>query len=82
MHGRRVKEMETMNESVQTKSKPLAKIIEKATGTDGSKETISTFAGVSILVGLWAFCSLIGAMFMLGGPLHLVKSWFSAVTGM
>jgi len=69
------------NDSVTTKT--AASLIEKLTVQDAlSKDTMSTFAGISLLVGVWAVCSFVGAMFMIGGPGHLARSWFSAVTGL
>ncbi len=69
------------NETVQTRT--AASWSEKLTASDViSKDTMSTFAGISVLVGVWAVCSFVGAMFMIGGPLHLARSWFSAVTGL
>ncbi len=65
------------------KTKDAASWVEKVTIEDAlSKDTMSTFAGVSVVVGVWAVLSLVGAMFMVGGPLNVAKSWFSAVTGL
>ena len=41
--------------------------------------SVAAFAG---LVGLWAFACLGSAMFQAGGPIQLVRGWFTAVTGM
>ena len=37
--------------------------------------------GVIALFGLWAVASLMGGAITSGGPLELVKGWFSAVSG-
>ena len=41
--------------------------------------SVAAFAG---LIGLWAFACLGSAMYQAGGPIQLVRGWFSAVTGM
>lgn len=41
--------------------------------------SIAAFAG---LVGLWSIACLGSAMFQAGGPLQLLKGWFSAISGM
>jgi cation transporter-like permease len=43
---------------------------------------LSLITGVSGLIGIWAFASLISAVIGIGGPLQLAQSWFSAITGM
>jgi hypothetical protein len=47
-----------------------------------SKGTIAAMTGVSVIVGLWAVASFVGAMITSGGPLALATGWFQAVTGM
>lgn len=37
--------------------------------------------GIVALFGLWAAASLMGGAISAGGPLGLVKGWFSAVIG-
>lgn len=37
--------------------------------------------GIVALFGLWAVASLMGGAVAAGGPLGLVKGWFSAVLG-
>jgi hypothetical protein len=41
--------------------------------------SVAAFAGV---VGLWSIACILSAMFQAGGPLELVKGWFSALSGM
>jgi hypothetical protein len=68
------------SESVKTRS--AGSWIERVMVGDAlSKDTVSTFTGISVLIGVWAVCSFVGAMFMIGGPTQLVRSWFSAVMG-
>jgi hypothetical protein len=45
------------------------------------KGTVAVMGGISVLVGLWAVACFVGAMVASGGPLALVQSWISAVTG-
>jgi len=37
--------------------------------------------GIVALFGLWAVASLMGGAIAAGGPLGLIKGWFSAVIG-
>ena len=37
--------------------------------------------GIVALFGLWAVAALVGGAVTSGGPLELVKGWFSAVSG-
>ncbi len=46
-----------------------------------TKFSISVMGGVSALVGVWAAACLISAIAGSGGPLNLVQSWFSSVSG-
>lgn len=47
-----------------------------------SKSSLAIMGGISAMIGLWAAAAFVGAMFVAGGPFELVKSWFSAITGM
>ena len=52
-----------------------------------TRAEVATGAMVSIkiagaVIGLWSLASLVGGMISAGGPVALVKAWFSAVTGM
>ncbi|MCF6187116.1 MAG: hypothetical protein L3J49_06520 [Desulfobulbaceae bacterium] len=47
-----------------------------------SRGAIISINMVGAVIGLWAFASLVGGMVAAGGPVALVKAWFSAVTGM
>ncbi len=72
-----------MAKTMMTKTREQAK--ERSDGFAGIDETtklsISVMGGISALVGIWAAACLITAMMGVGGPLELVQSWFSAVTG-
>ena len=46
-----------------------------------SRGSIVTMGVASALVGLWAVACLVSAMIGSGGPIALIKSWFSAVSG-
>jgi len=47
-----------------------------------SRGSIVTMGVASALVGLWAVACLVSAMIGSGSPIALIKSWFSAVSGM
>ena len=47
-----------------------------------SRGSIVTMGIASALVGLWAVACLVSAMIGSGSPIALLKSWFSAVSGM
>ncbi|MBU0479966.1 MAG: hypothetical protein KKG47_02570 [Proteobacteria bacterium] len=46
-----------------------------------SRGSMITMGVVSSLVGIWAVACLVSAM-VDGGPIELLKGWFSAVLGM
>ncbi|MBU0481380.1 MAG: hypothetical protein KKG47_09775 [Proteobacteria bacterium] len=46
-----------------------------------SRGSIITMGVASGVVGLWAAACLVSAMIGSGGPISLIKSWFSAVGG-
>jgi hypothetical protein len=71
--------METM---VKAKQRVKAKEDTFAGLDETTKLSISIMGGVSALIGVWAAAGLISAMIGIGGPLQLVQSWFSAVTGL
>lgn len=47
-----------------------------------SRGSIITMGVASALVGIWAVACLVSAMIGDGGPITLIKNWFSAVSGM
>ncbi len=47
-----------------------------------SRGTLITLGVAGAVVGIWSFASLAAGMIAAGGPIALVKAWFSAVTGM
>jgi len=47
-----------------------------------SRGAVRALALVGGLVALWAAACVVGAMVSAGGPLALVKGWFSAVMGL
>ena len=52
------------------------------TQAEVSRGAIISINTVGVVIGLWALASLVGGMVSAGGPVALVKAWFSAVTGM
>jgi len=46
-----------------------------------SNGAIAIVAGASVLLGLWAVACFFGGA-LTSGPLAMLKSWFSAVSGM
>ena len=46
-----------------------------------SKGAIRSLNIAGVLVGLWVAACIVGGMIVSGGPIALVKGWFSAVTG-
>ena len=46
-----------------------------------SRGSMITMGVVSALVGIWAVACLVSAM-VDGGPIELIKGWFTAVLGM
>ncbi len=72
--------MTTTSKSI-TKSKTSTKTNVDARA-EISKGALATMTVAGVIVGLWAFASLIGGVIVAGGPIALVKSWFGAVIGM
>lgn len=46
-----------------------------------SRGSIITMGAASALVGLWAAACLVSAMLGTGSPIELIRSWFSAISG-
>lgn len=65
----------------KTKSQPKASSTLQAQ-VDASNGTMATMAAVPAFIGLWAAACFIGGMISSGGPLEMVKNWFSAISGM
>lgn len=51
------------------------------TASEISRVAIVGLGMTSALIGLWSLSCMIGGMVESGGPLSLVKSWYSAVIG-
>lgn len=47
-----------------------------------SKGAIRSLNIAGVLVSLWVAACIVGGMIVSGGPIALVKGWFSAVTGL
>ena len=68
--------------SSMIKSRTQSKASSQSAVDSLSRGSIITMGIVSSLVGVWALACLASAMFGSGGPVALIKSWFSAVAGM
>lgn len=64
------------------KSKTRTGSSTKSAADSISRGSIITMGVASALVGIWAVACLISAMVGSGGPIALIKSWFSAVAGL
>lgn len=69
----------------------ITKVRDQVEVQDRSKTTVSaevdkviigSVAAFTGVVGLWSIACLMSAMFQAGGPLGLIKGWFSALSGM
>jgi len=47
-----------------------------------STMAVTVFYSVGIIIGIWGFVALIGALITVEGPLGLIKGYFQAVTGL
>ncbi|MBI5558559.1 MAG: hypothetical protein HY885_13075 [Deltaproteobacteria bacterium] len=74
----------TMPEAnVQVKTRSHSQASETAnTGLEVSKGAMIALSAVPALAGVWAAACLFGGLLASGGPIGLIKSWFSAVMGM
>ena len=63
------------------KSPSKSKETSKVAVDSVSRGSIITMGVASALVGLWAVACLVSAMVGSGSPIALIKSWFSAVSG-
>ena len=68
--------------STMIKTQTKTEETSKAAIDSVSRGSIITMGVASALVGLWAVACLVSAMAGSGGPISLIKSWFSAVSGM
>ncbi len=51
-------------------------------GTEVSKVSITVVSIFAAAVGLWSFACIIGGLVASGGPVGLLKNWWTAVSGM
>lgn len=47
-----------------------------------SRGVLISFSVISGLTGAWAAACIVGGLMASGGPLAMVKAWFSAVAGL
>ena len=74
-----------MQDIARTKPKNAATVREDTTtnvSTEVDKVVIGSIAAFAGLVGIWSVACLASAMIQNGGPLALIKGWFSAISGM
>lgn len=73
-----------MQEKVLSKQKSKTDVQENSTtvSTEIDKVIIGSIAAFAGLVGVWSLACIGSAMFQAGGPLQLLKGWFSAISGM
>lgn len=69
----------TTKETAKSRTNTKTSVDTRAEISRGAIISINT---VGAVIGLWALASLVGGMVAAGGPVALVKAWFSAVTGM
>ncbi len=74
-----------MQDTTLSMQKSKAEVQESTTTTVSSeidKVIIGSIAAFAGLVGVWSIACIGSAMFQAGGPLQLLKGWFSAISGM
>lgn len=64
----------------KVKSKPKSSSKLKAQ-VDASNGVMVSMAAVPALIGLWAAACFIGGIISSGGPIAMMRNWFSAVLG-
>ena len=69
------------NEDVKIRTKTSVNTSELVQA-EMSKGAIRSLNIAGLLVGLWAAACIVGGMIAIGGPIALVRGWFSAVTGL
>ena len=73
--------MKTTNVETKTRNKVSAVDTSQATVELSRGATIAAVT-VPALIGIWGLACFVGGMVASGGPLAMVKNYFSAVTGM
>jgi hypothetical protein len=68
---------------VQVKNRTTHRTAENAPAkVEVSRGAMMAIGAVPTLVGIWAAACFFGGLIASGGPLAMLKSWFSAFTGM
>jgi hypothetical protein len=68
---------------VQVKKRSIYRTAENAPAkVEVSRGAMIALAAVPTIIGIWAAACFVGGLIASGGPIALVKSWFSAFTGM
>ncbi len=74
--------MNTPN-NVETKTRKKVSAVDSSQAkVEFSKGAMMAAITVPAMIGIWAAACFIGGMIAAGGPLAMIKSYFSAVTGM
>lgn len=69
--------------NVETKIRKKANAVDNSQATvEVSKEATMAAMVVPVLIGIWSAACFVGGMVVSGGPLTMIKNYFSAVTGM
>lgn len=77
-----VQEMDSVNENVKVKTGTGRKInTSTQVQAEVSRGAVRALNAAGVLVALWVAACIIGGMIASGGPVALVKGWFSAVMG-
>ncbi len=68
--------------SVETKTRKKVNAVDSAhASVELSKAAITAAVTVPAIIGIWAAACFVGGLIVSGGPLAMIKNFFSAVTG-
>ncbi|MCK9296529.1 MAG: hypothetical protein M0P70_15770 [Desulfobulbaceae bacterium] len=73
----------TPETKVQVKQRSMQRTAESAPAkVEVSRGVMIAIGAVPALIGVWAAACFFGGLMASGGPIAMVRSWFSAFTGM
>lgn len=73
----------TTETKVQVKQRSMQRTAENAPAkVEVSRGVMIAIGAVPTLIGVWAAACFFGGLIASGGPIAMVRSWFSAFTGM
>ena len=76
-------DMDSVNESVKARTRTGRKINTSAqVQAEVSRGAVRALNIAGVLVALWVAACIVGGMIVSGGPVAMVKGWFSAVMGL